>query len=285
MRRRFFWMMVPFALAGCEVEEPSAEPPDTPSPPTPTGVERLPEPPQTPEPPETDVEEEPQPGGARQVVEETETYLFEYSWPEEAGAIPELETLLERRLARGRASLASAALEGQQAARDNGFPFNKYSSGTEWQVVADLPDWLSLSATRSIYMGGAHPNYDFDGLVWDKGQARHLDPAAMFTSPDDLDAMLGDALCDQLAAERARRRGEEAPASSRDFFDACVSVEDTTILLGSRGGRKFDRIGIRIAPYVAGPYAEGDYEFTFPVTEAMLQTVRPQYRDAFAARN
>ncbi len=35
-------------------------------------------------------------------------------------------------------------------------------------------------------------------------------------------------------------------------------------------------------PYVAGAYAEGDFEFTLPVSPAMLRAVKPDYRDAFA---
>ena len=37
--------------------------------------------------------------------------------------------------------------------------------------------------------------------------------------------------------------------------------------------KTFDRIGILIGPYVAGPYAEGSYEFTFPVDSAVIDAV------------
>lgn len=297
MRRRFFWITLPLALglAGCEVEDSSPQSPNPPPGPPAADGEGPVELPQPPEPPETgagfepggSMEDEREPGGAREVVEETDTYLFEYSWPAHAGAIAELENLLETLLARNRERLAREAIEGRQVARANGFPFNKYSSATAWEVVADLPDWLSLSATRSTYTGGAHPNYGFDTLLWDKEGERALETAALFTSLDALDASLGEELCERLNKERARRRGEEEAggANGGGLFDECVSVKDANILLGSRGGRRFDRIGIQMAPYVAGPYAEGDYEFTFPVTEELLQSVRPQYREAFAARN
>ena len=44
-----------------------------------------------------------------------------------------------------------------------------------------------------------------------------------------------------------------------------------------------DRIGILIGPYEAGPYAEGGYEVTLPVTPAILAVVKPEYRASFAA--
>jgi hypothetical protein len=61
-------------------------------------------------------------------------------------------------------------------------------------------------------------------------------------------------------------------------------MEDATIFLGSSDGESFDRIGIYYAPYTAGPYAEGEFEFTLPVTKAVLDTVRPAYREAFTTR-
>jgi hypothetical protein len=59
-------------------------------------------------------------------------------------------------------------------------------------------------------------------------------------------------------------------------------MEDTVIFLGSAKGKAFDRIGVYYGPYVAGPYAEGDFEFTLPVSPAILAAVKPRYRAAFA---
>ena len=55
-----------------------------------------------------------------------------------------------------------------------------------------------------------------------------------------------------------------------------------TLILGSRNHKTFDRIGFLIAPYEAGPYAEGSYEVTLPVTPAVLAAVKPEWRGAFA---
>ena len=224
-------------------------------------------------------------GGARQVSEETDTFLFEYSYPKAAGDVPELAVWLDQRLARTRASLAADSARGLAEAQGDGFPYNKYSSTAEWEVVADLPGWLSLSAELSEYSGGAHPNYGYDTMVWDKTRKLPLEPIALFTSAAALDAALGEQLCEALNAERAKRRGEPVAEGSDELFDACVTVDETNLLLGSRRGRHFDRIGIQIAPYLAGPYAEGSYELTFPITPELLATVKPEYREAFSDRN
>ena len=223
--------------------------------------------------------------GAKQVREETDTFVFEYAWPTEAGEIPSLAQWLQARLDRGREALAANARRGRDTARDNGFPFNQYSSDTKWTVVADLPGWLSMSAELSSYEGGAHGNFGFDTIVWDKADMAPREPMSFFTSAEALDRVLGERLCEQLNAERAKRRGQPVDEESGEQFDACVTPDETNVLLGSRNGAKFDRIGIQIAPYIAGPWAEGAYEFDFDVDEDILAIVRPEYREAFATRD
>jgi hypothetical protein len=256
-------------LAGCDLFSPSSAPSPTPSP-TPSGSASATTAPV---------------GGARQVSEQTDLFVFAFSYPQAAGEVEPLARWLDRRLDRERDRLAAVADEGRAQARANGFPFNAYSSETAWEVVADLPDWLSLSAEISTYEGGAHPNYGFDTMVWDKARDRALEPIAFFTSPDALDRAMGSELCDALNAERSERRGQPVMGGSEELFDECIKPDETNLLLGSSDGESFDSIGIQIAPYIAGPYAEGSYEFTFPVTDAILAIVRPEYRAAFAARN
>ena len=223
-------------------------------------------------------------GGARSVAEETDDFLFDYAYPQQAGRLPALARLLDGRIDRARADLARQAVAARREARGAGFPYNKYSLSIRWRVVADLPDWLSLSAQVGSYSGGAHGNYGFDSLVWDKRGARAVEAIDMFQSPAALDKALGARFCDALNAERAARRKEPIDSASGDEFDKCVGVKEATVLVGSRGHRKFDRLSLQIGPYVAGPYAEGAYEFGFPVDAGILGAVKPEFRDAFAAR-
>lgn len=230
--------------------------------------------------------------GARSVEEETDDFLFAYAYPAQAGNIPPLARLLDARADRLRAQLAEQSAQGRADARGNGFPFNKYSSTVKWEVVAETPDYLSLSAEMTSYTGGAHGNYGFDSLVWDKRRDRALQVGEFFTSLAALEEVVGEDLCNLLNAERAKRRGVNAPdelaataAAADDPFNQCVPLSDTTLLLGSTDGRKFNRIGVQIGPYVAGPYAEGSWEFTLPASAEVLATVAPEFRDAFAARN
>ena len=221
---------------------------------------------------------------ARDVAESEESELlsFGYAYPAAASAIAPLAAVLEADARAQRAELGKAAREGQAAAKEADFPYRAHTYEMTWKVVADTPTFLSLSGDFATYSGGAHGMYGLRSLVWDKRAGRSLDGSALFVSPEALDKALGARLCDALNAERAKRRGEPVAPESADEFDRCVSTAEATVLIGSSGGTAFDRIGIWFGPYVAGSYAEGAYEFDFPVDGAVMRAVKPVYRSAFA---
>lgn len=219
---------------------------------------------------------------ARKTQERTSTFLFDYSYPAEAAAIPSLVAELEADMAKQRRELITAAKEGQAAAKEDGYEFNPYSHSVNWSVVANLPGWLSLSAAADDFSGGAHPNHWSQALLWDKAADQSRVATDLFISRAALAAALRGPFCKALNRERAERRGEPVNADSDDPFDQCIDPTGSTVILGSSNKQQFDRIGILIAPYEAGPYAEGDYEITLPVTQAVLAAVKPQYRSVFA---
>ena len=223
--------------------------------------------------------------GARSVAEETDDFLFEYSYPAEAGRIPGLAGLLDNRLDRQRAALAAESEQARREARQEGFPYNKHSYTAEWKVVAELPKWLSLSADVATYTGGAHGNYTVQSVVWDKDNLRLMNAIDLFSSPAALEQAFGDRFCEGLDRERAERRGEPVPEDSEEMFDQCPGIDELEVLVGSSNGRTFNRLTVYAGPYVAGPYAEGAYEVDLPVTQEVLDAVKPEYREAFSARN
>jgi hypothetical protein len=223
--------------------------------------------------------------GARSVAEETDDFLFEYSYPAEAGRIVELASLLDIQLEQRREELASESAAARREARQDGFPYNKHSYTAGWKVVTDLPAWLSLSADVATYTGGAHGNYTVESLVWDKENEQSMDPIELFTSPAALEEALGDRFCEALDRQREERREEPVPADSDNPFDQCPGLDELEILLGSSNRRTFNRLTVYAGPYVAGPYAEGAYEVDLDVDRAIVAAVKPEYRKAFSARN
>jgi len=205
---------------------------------------------------------------------------FAYTWPAAVSAIPQLARRLagerDRLLAEQKVEWAGALKEF--AGEDCGGCVTRDFAKT-WQVVANLPRFLSLSASFSAYTGGAHGNYGTAALVWDRSAKRAFDPKTMFRSPAALQEALGPAWCKALKAERQKRLGE---SYTDDGFFACPPVKDLALLLGSSDRKRFNRIGLIADPYVAGSYAEGQYEVTLPVTAQVLAAVKPAYRSAFA---
>ena len=223
--------------------------------------------------------------GSFDLTEETDLYLFQYQYPAAVGEVPELAELLDRRQERARASLARSSATARGEARDRGFPYNKHSYLAEWKVVANMRDWLSLSADVATYSGGAHGNYGIEALIWDRLAQRALQGIDLFTSPAALREAVDERFCELLDEERAKRRGEPVVADAEDGFTQCPPMDDLVLLLGSSNRRSFDRMTLYAGPYVAGPYAEGAYEINLPVTRAVIEAVEPQYRDSFRARN
>lgn len=217
--------------------------------------------------------------GAAAVEEKNDTYEFSYKWPAAAGANPKLRAWLEANRDKTRAALKREAEEWKEEAAKDNFPFNPYSSDTEWKVVADTPGFLSLSSEFYVFSGGAHGNTGFDALLWDRHTDTQRKPADLFDLAR-LKTAIQPAFCNAIDKQRAEKRGEKVVRSSA-MFDDCIDPIEQTLILGSSNRKAFDRIGVLVGPYAAGPYAEGAYEVTLPVTAAVMAALKPEYRNAF----
>ena len=218
------------------------------------------------------------------VREQTKLYVYEYAYPAQAAAIPALAAVLDQRGAKARDEMIGEARAMEDEDARGEFPVPQHSFEEDWQVVADLPGWLSLSGFFSTYSGGAHGMYGMEGYVWDKERGRGMASEELFYSADYLGSMMDNRVCQALNKEREERREEPIVENGDDMFTGCPELSDGTVLVGSSNGKTFDRITVWFGPYVAGPYVEGHYELDFPMPQAMLETVKPAYRNAFSAK-
>lgn len=220
-------------------------------------------------------------GGAKAVARADDLLEYKFSYPAAVGKLPQLAQLVESKAAKVEAETRRMAAADRDYARKGDRTFRSYHLEQEWEVVADLPGWLSLSNGWATYTGGAHGIAGMETLVWDKQAARALDGVELFSSPAALGQALGTRYCRALDAQRREKRGVTQLDGE---FGKCPKVADFTVLVGSSNGRTFDRLTLYAGPYVAGPYAEGAYEVDLPVDAAVLGAVKPQYRTAFSAR-
>lgn len=220
----------------------------------------------------------------RAIEEETERYIFSYSWPAAVSSEQGLVAVLEADAEAVRKTLVADADRQFESFDLEEFTPRQISETKEWKVVADIPRFLSLSGHLASYSGGAHGMYGLQSMIWDREAARAMEGKALFASEMRLQTALDAKLCKKLNAVREARRGFAIDPSSTDTFDACPGLDEATVLVGSSNGRTFDRIAIYFGPYVAGPYAEGAYELDFPVDAAVIDAVKPEYASAFSIK-
>lgn len=221
-------------------------------------------------------------GGGRSEKVENDLYEFTYSYPDAAGAIPGLKAALDKQVEEQRAELMASAKEDRTEAKKNDFPYHAHSYQEDWKVVANLPGWLSISSEFYTFSGGAHGMSGSDTLLWDRHAGAVRKPVDLFTSKAALTKALQGPFCDALDKERGKRRGAPVVRGDEEMFNDCIDPLDQVVILGSSNGQTFDRIGVLVGPYSAGPYAEGSYEITLPVTGAVMAALKPQYRASFS---
>ncbi len=223
------------------------------------------------------------PTAARSISEDNALYSFAYAYPAQAAAIPDLKAKLDKHADTVRAELAKESRE-EKAASDKDFVYRPHSRGFDWKVVADIPGWLSLSTLASTYTGGAHPGYWFEAILWDKAAGKERAVTDLFASKAQLSSAIREQFCTAIDRQRAKKRGEPVQRGTDEMFNDCIDPVAQVLILGSSDRRKFDRIGILVAPYEAGPWAEGDYEVTLPVTAGILALVKPEFQASFAVK-
>lgn len=221
---------------------------------------------------------------AKEITEETEQYQFAYKWPEQASRHPKLVELLQDDADKMKADLTSEAAADWEGAKGQDWTPRQHSAALEWRVVTETPRFLSLSGHLATYSGGAHGMSGLESLVWDKQANDGMDAKVLFRSAAALQTALGSALCETLNRVRETRRGIKVDPNSDDTFNNCPGLDEATVLVGSSTGKALDRLTVYFGPYVAGPYAEGDYELNFPVTDAVMAAVKPEYASGLSIK-
>lgn len=214
---------------------------------------------------------------------------FAYLWPAQVSAIEPFAAMLtqerDKALADQKAEWEQSVAEFADA--EDGYQcitcVNRYYSKS-WTVAADTPRFLVMLGTTEVYTGGAHGNTDFDALMWDReandGAGAAMRPVALFVDEVALENTAYGDYCQSLL--EARRDKLEIDITAMNKFDNCPSVSELVVLPLASDGKRFDTIRFVAAPYVAGSYAEGPYEFEIAVNDLILSVVKPEYRGAFA---
>jgi hypothetical protein len=174
----------------------------------------------------------------------------------------------------------TATATSDRAYRDTqGFPFNAYQGSKIWTTAGQSDRLLSLSAAIDDYTGGAHGNHGTHGLIWDRAAGTERVFADLFASPASPSTLLTQPWCKALDAERAEKRQGQKLGGE---FDACPKLSEISIVpTDADANGRFETLRLTADPYVAGPYAEGNYKVDLPFTPALIAALKPEYRASF----
>jgi len=212
--------------------------------------------------------------------EKNDLLEFHVGWSPEVAAVPQLVARFTSAMDKNKAELLSNAREDKAYRDKEGYPFNGYTSSTDYKTAGQSARLLSLRMDIAAYTGGAHGNYGTKGLIWDRSENKDLALAGLFAAPGNMDRLLTQPWCDALNKARETKRGE--PVGGGGTFDECPKLTDISIVPTDKDGNgKFERLVLVADPYVAGSYAEGDYEVELPVGADLIAALRSDYRDSF----
>lgn len=211
------------------------------------------------------------------VTEDTDRLEYELTIPAEAVALPRLKAKLLTQSEKAKAEALDEQADYVKSVPDG--PGSMFGVHTEWVVKAQTPQLLSLVGNLSGYTGGAHGSAGTAALLWDRAADREVPLTALFTDRTKALATIRSAYCKALDAARLNKRGYVLGKASG--FTDCPPFSDLTVAPAGNVGGKFSRILIIADPYVAGSWAEGDYEVELVIPKAMIPFVAPAYRASF----
>jgi len=209
---------------------------------------------------------------------------FHAGWPAEAAAIPALDERFRAEATKALDALVDGAKEDRAMRDKDGLEFHPFSATTDYRTAGASDRLLSLDGVAEGYTGGAHGSHGSMAVLFDKTTGEDIGFAGLFADPAAAYAAIAKGWCAGLDAERKKRRPEAFDGSDEMGFNACPKLNEIHVSpVDKNGDGRFEALEIVADPYVAGPWAEGDYEVTLPVTPTMIAAFKPEYRTSFKA--
>ena len=214
---------------------------------------------------------------AFQVQEKSAVLTFDYHWPSQASAIPQLRRRLVAQMNHDRSRYTKMAEADRAERASHHFPFFPYSFSRSLHFGGRSARLVSFADERNAFTGGAHGNPSTSALLWDKAVGRTINFGDLFASSPV--RLLQPTYCERLAEQRKKKNGsDEVP----DTWARCPNPMKLTIIPEDKNhDGRFETINVTANPYDVGSYAEGYYIALLPVTPALLNALKTQYRSSF----
>jgi hypothetical protein len=213
---------------------------------------------------------------------ENDLIEFHYGWSAEAAAVPELAARFREDMKKREADLIGGAKDDKASREREGFDFHPYMSSTQYDTAGQTERLLSLKVDVGTYEGGAHGNHGIGSMIWDRQAGKEIKDVDLFAEAANRDRLLTQRWCDALNKAREEKRGE--PVGGGGMFDDCPKLDEIAIIPTDKDKNgRFELLSLIASPYVAGPWAEGDYEIELAVTPDLIAGLKSDYRASFEA--
>lgn len=207
---------------------------------------------------------------------------FEYSWPQAISSEARLVARLSDDLSKSYEEALENARENKVLMEQNNGPFHQNSFVRIWTLEGQTPRLLSLLSNTDTFTGGAHPNHETSALLWDRSAQAEIGFPQLFLSAEAFEKAVRPQYCKLLDAERLKRRQGERLEGE---FSQCPAFSELTIVpAAANGSGPFETVRLIADPYVAGPYAEGEYDISVRVSAALVAALKPEFRSDFEAQ-
>ena len=184
---------------------------------------------------------------------------------------------------KAKAELTRDASSDRDERKEGGFPFHAYELQRSYETSGQSDRLLSLESSIYSFTGGAHGSTGSGSLIWDRQAAKEVSIPDLLNAGQSWTGAITQAFCVLLNREREKRRG--APVEPGSTFGDCPKYNELTkVLRDTNGDGRFDHVGVIADQYVAGPYAEGDFDIPLPITATMVERIKPEFRSSFEAR-
>ena len=189
---------------------------------------------------------------------------FSYSWSSEVAAVPALVKRFTEDMRKQKAATVTGGKDFNAMRKRMGDGPAGYLHSTDISTAGQSPRLLSLEIAVASYSGGAHGNYGYDSILWDRRLNREIRFDDLFLRPAGFASLTRASYCKALDAERRKRReGEKLEGD----FAQCPKYSELSIApVDEEKDGRFETIRFVAAPYTAGPFSEGDYALELPVT-------------------
>lgn len=209
------------------------------------------------------------------IRETSPTLDFAWHAPPEIAGAPGALSSMRAEADTTRAEMQKEAREFSQMLAEEGQDPRQLSYRQDWTLGYETPGLMNFTSETYRYDGGAHGMTTFDSLFWDKEAGAAVDRSALFVNWPQARERIASLFCENLDRMRADRRGGEVGDGGLGFSD-CPDVTDFPWAL-SNGGIGEPALKVLVEPYAAGPYAEGSYEVTIPLSNGLRGAMKTVY--------